>query len=69
MKGAGRSICLAVPWRAGHRSIETAWSFTTQHDFDVYGHLYHELQNDAAKIMDDLVVPSATQAPFTITVP
>ena len=24
---------------------------------DVYGHLYHELQNDAAKIMDDLVTP------------
>ena len=36
---------------------------------DVYGNLYHELQNDAAKIMDDLVVPSAIKAPFTITVP
>jgi integrase len=24
---------------------------------DVYGHLYHELQNDAARIMDELVIP------------
>ncbi len=24
---------------------------------DVYGHLYQEMQTDAAKIMDDLVMP------------
>jgi len=24
---------------------------------DVYGHLYQEMQSDAAKIMDDLVIP------------
>jgi integrase len=25
--------------------------------FDIYGHLYHEMQGEAAKIMDDLVTP------------
>jgi integrase len=24
---------------------------------DIYGHLYHEMQGEAAKIMDDLVTP------------
>lgn len=24
---------------------------------DIYGHLYHEMQGEAAKVMDDLVTP------------
>jgi integrase len=24
---------------------------------DIYGHLYHEMQNEAAKVMDELVTP------------
>ena len=30
---------------------------------DVYGHLYHELQNDAAEIMDELVTPIPVKLP------
>ena len=35
--------------RLGHSQPSTT--------LDVYGHLYHELQNDAARIMDELVTP------------
>ena len=35
--------------RLGHSQPSTT--------LDVYGHLYHEMQNDAARIMDELVTP------------
>jgi len=40
---------IVVSKRLGHSLPSTT--------LDVYGHLYHELQNDAARIMDELVTP------------
>ena len=40
---------IVVSKRLGHSQPSTT--------LDVYGHLYHELQNDAARIMDELVTP------------
>jgi hypothetical protein len=40
---------IVVSNRLGHAKPSIA--------LDVYGHLYQEMQSDAAKIMDDLVTP------------
>ena len=44
---------IVVSKRLGHSQPSTT--------LDVYGHLYHEMQNDAAKIMDELVTPIPVQ--------
>ena len=41
--------------RLGHSQPSTT--------LDVYGHLYHEMQNDAARIMDELVTPIPVELP------
>jgi excisionase family DNA binding protein len=34
---------------------------------DLYGHLYHEIQNEAAQIMDRLVTPIQVDFPVTVS--
>lgn len=46
---------IVVSKRLGHSLPSTI--------LDVYGNLYHELQNDVAKIMDDLITPIPVELP------
>jgi hypothetical protein len=52
-----RCLAYAKSWCARNRRIETIGAFFTSTTLEVYGHLYHELQNGAARIVDELVTP------------